>query len=631
ASPGDLQPSLAAPKTLDRTADSANLLARISVFLTAPRVAALLMVLSPIALWYAQDAKVYSLLILAIAVEVWALLRALRRGDRRSWWLVLATAFASLFVHRLALLPAVGAALVYTIVWPPRPRFRSARLAFGLLTILLALAGVVGLAAGFSNESRGTGGHLAAGPLEGLWLALTHFSVDRGNIAGFWGLPLLLWMLPALVLALWSLALLVRDARRGSRLALAILSMVGVPLLLLAAALAITPVYEVRYATIAFPAWVLMLAYPFAPPPAAIGRRNRDSRSSVLGSWSSVRQALPFVLGLVLLVDLLVLFQPKHGLFSGAPVKEQWRDAIGELAHQAHPDDLVILHPYFVAPLWNYYAPRVTPDPLPQPVTFPVFAGDFCLQRFAEPADVRACIQREYNEPFFNQQAFGKKRALLLIAPDHARIVDPPLDPTRDRYGFVGLRFQHAIEERAWPCGGSGDQYIGVEIMCMSFPETYNAGGKGSTPEPAVPLEATFGGELHLRGYSLDLLGGAIRPGGTLPVTLYWQAAAPPTRDYTMFLHLCQDCTKPPLAQSDGPPLAGYPPAGRTTTWLIGDPLHDERGLALPADLPPGRYTLLLGVYPAGDPAEAARLPVESAAEVSGGTRLVLAELEVGR
>jgi hypothetical protein len=329
-------------------------------------------------------------------------------------------------------------------------------------------------------------------------------------------------------------------------------------------------------------------------------------------------------------VNVIILFQPKHGLFSGAPVKEQWRDAIDTLAHQAHPDDLIILHPYFVEPLWKYYAPRVTPDPLPQPVTFPIFAGDFCLQRFTRPADVRACIQREYNEPFFNQQAYGKKRALLLIAPDHASIVDPPLDPARDRYGFVGLRFQHAVEERAWPCGGSGDQYIGVELMCMSFPETSNAAGSGATPEPAIPLEATFGGELRLRGYSLDLLGGAARPGGALPVTLYWQAAAPPTRDYTMFLHLCRDCTLPPLAQSDGPPLAGYPPAGRTTTWLVGDPLHDERALVLPGNLPPGRYTLLLGVYPAGNPSEDTRLPVESRAQMIGGTRLVLGEVVVG-
>jgi len=99
-----------------------------------------------------------------------------------------------------------------------------------------------------------------------------------------------------------------------------------------------------------------------------------------------------------------------------------------------------------------------------------------------------------------------------------------------------------------------------------------------------------------------------------------------------MFLHLCRDCEMPPLAQFDRPPLDGYPPAGRTTTWIVGDPVHDERALALPADLPPGRYTLLLGVYPESDPSEGARLAVSSTdAPVLGGTRLVLGEVTIAR
>jgi hypothetical protein len=49
----------------------------------------------------------------------------------------------------------------------------------------------------------------------------------------------------------------------------------------------------------------------------------------------------------------------------------------------------------------------------------------------------------------------------------------------------------------------------------------------------------------------------------------------------------------------------------------------------LPATLPPGRYTLLLGVYPDGDWSEAARLPVLSRVEVMGGTRLVLGEINI--
>jgi hypothetical protein len=96
-----------------------------------------------------------------------------------------------------------------------------------------------------------------------------------------------------------------------------------------------------------------------------------------------------------------------------------------------------------------------------------------------------------------------------------------------------------------------------------------------------------------------------------------------------MFLHLCSDCTAPPAAQDDRPPLDGYPPAGCTTTWRVGDPLHDERAISIPPDLLPGRYTLVLGVYPAGDPAIDSRLAVGSAAPVLDGRRLVLGEVTV--
>src|SRR4029453_1065764 len=169
---------------------------------------------------HAQDAKVYSLLMLMVALELWALLRALRRGGR-AWLLVLAVAITSVFVHRLALLAAAGAALAYLIIWPPaqdrEPRAENrltttdqrpttkykryisrithqpARIAVALLTAAIAATGAAGMAAGFSGESRGTGGHIPAGPLQGLWLSFAHFSADRGDVNGVLGLPLVVW------------------------------------------------------------------------------------------------------------------------------------------------------------------------------------------------------------------------------------------------------------------------------------------------------------------------------------------------------------------------------------------------------------------------------------------------------
>lgn len=619
---------------------------------------AMFVALSPFALWHAQDAKAYSLLLLVVALELWALLRALRREDARAWLLVLALALASLFVHRLALLSASGVALAYALTRGrlaagdlPRPGERrawrsllrpsTARWA-GLVVAgacgALGVAGTILAARGEAAAAERAG----VGPLVGLGLTFARFSLDRwpGDVAGFLGLPAPVWLLPFAALTLWGLALLARDASARGPAAIALLCLFISPLALFGLTLALAPVFQARYAVSAFPAWALLLAYPIL--------RQSGQRQEPEAGWGRSRLfVLSSVLyGAAVVAGVLMLLQPDRGLFSGAPVKEQWREAVAELAARAHPDDLVIVHPYYVLPLYEYYAPRVTPDPLPQPVTFPIF-GEGDRGGLADPtrAQLLEHVRRRY-EPFFNQVARGKKRALLLIAPDHARSVDPPktleeltaeweragADPARrpvaaDRYGWLGLRFEYP--QRTWPCGGA--EYVGVAVMCQSFPEYFRlAGDPVAIPEPELPLAAVFGGELKLRGYTLALHAGAARPGGTLPVTLFWEAAQPPTRAYRMFLHLCQDCERPPPANQDGPPLFGYPPAGDTTTWRVGDPVHDERAIRLPPDLPPGRYTLLLGVYPADQPTIEARLAIETDARTLGANRLVLGEVEIG-
>ena len=58
------------------------------------------------------------------------------------------------------------------------------------------------------------------------------------------------------------------------------------------------------------------------------------------------------------------------------------------------------------------------------------------------------------------------------------------------------------------------------------------------------------------------------------------------------------------VAQQDGIPGGGYAPS---TGWKPGAPVADRRGLALPADMAPGDYRLIAGLY---DAATGQRLPV---------------------
>jgi mannosyltransferase len=621
-------------------------------------VAPALVLLSPFALWYAQEVKTYSLLLLALSAALWLLLRALRLGTQRAWLLYLVVAGAAFFVHRLALLALVAGAVAYLLTTPPRD-WRVRWLGW-LLIVAGAAVATLGTMAAVGSESTRSGGHIAAGPLTGLWLTLGRLSLDRGlgSFSGFVGLPSLavpvfptplgwlgadlaallggagapelprLWLLPTLLLWGWGLWKLIRAARSGDQAALAVLLAGAVPVALFAVAQLATQLYEPRYMMIVFPAWALTLAYPLLA-----------MRREAKGQGRELQLGLGLALvGLVLTTQAAALLQPEKGLWSGDPVKEQWREAIAALARRTQPDDLVILHPHYAQPLWDYYAPRVTADAMPPPVTFPFFGEGY---RWASlSSDQAREFARKYYEQSFAQRAGGKARALLLIAPEHARTVDPPLTQAElqnkarrerwdsvpeqdDEYGVLGLRFQYP--QRTWPCGG--DEFVGVHLMCQSFPELF---GTGKPPEPAIRPEATFGDQLVLRGYTLKPFraDSTFAPGGTLPVTLYWAAARQPDADYTMFLHLCRDCELPPVASDDAPPLLGYPPAGRTSTWIVGDPVHDERALSLPRDLPPGRYRLLLGVYPLGQPAPEARLSVDGE-QVLGNGRLLLGEVEV--
>ncbi len=105
--------------------------------------------------------------------------------------------------------------------------------------------------------------------------------------------------------------------------------------------------------------------------------------------------------------------------------------------------------------------------------------------------------------------------------------------------------------------------------------------------DPARPI--------HFLGYNLPA--DSLQPGEILNVTLYWTAERPTTQPYTVFTHLI-DNDGNIVAQQDNWPVQGnWPP----TCWKSGSVIVDDYAIQLPADLPAGRYSLLVGMYdPAG-------------------------------
>lgn len=116
--------------------------------------------------------------------------------------------------------------------------------------------------------------------------------------------------------------------------------------------------------------------------------------------------------------------------------------------------------------------------------------------------------------------------------------------------------------------------------------------GLESLPEePAVPLDVHFGETIRLQGYAVGE--GPFAPGDVVPVTLFWEANAVLSERYKVFLHLL-DAGGSLVAQTDAEPLGNLMP---TTVWVPGKVLTDRHGVLLPQDLPAGDYALVAGLY----------------------------------
>lgn len=142
--------------------------------------------------------------------------------------------------------------------------------------------------------------------------------------------------------------------------------------------------------------------------------------------------------------------------------------------------------------------------------------------------------------------------------------------------------------------------------------------GRETSAAP-TPSGATFAGldgeTITLREYTVWPQ--AARPGDVVQTRLVWTADATPARPYKVFLHLLAADGRL-VAQHDAEPAGGSRP---TTGWEPSELIADNHGLLLPTDLPPGDYTLRLGLYDLLDPA--ARLPV------GGADNLLLATIRV--
>lgn len=141
---------------------------------------------------------------------------------------------------------------------------------------------------------------------------------------------------------------------------------------------------------------------------------------------------------------------------------------------------------------------------------------------------------------------------------------------------------------------------------------------------PAEPLEAPARLEGVVELVAVQLEQTTARPGGTLPLTLYWRALAPMDASYTVFVHLIDEA-EAKAGQMDRLPCDGGCP---TTTWRPGDLVGERMELPIRAEAAPGRYRLISGMY---DLATGQNLTWRDAGGNDLGPHLLLGTIEMQR
>ncbi|MEN6479260.1 MAG: glycosyltransferase family 39 protein [Anaerolineales bacterium] len=122
-----------------------------------------------------------------------------------------------------------------------------------------------------------------------------------------------------------------------------------------------------------------------------------------------------------------------------------------------------------------------------------------------------------------------------------------------------------------------------------------------SLPSIAHPQRATLGNSIAFLGYDLSE---SVSAGGTVELTLYWQALAEVEASYTVFTHLL-DRAGAVKGQLDSVPLGGRLP---TNSWKAGEYVADYYAIPVDAAAPAGEYQIEIGMYDAAQ--NATRLPL---------------------
>jgi uncharacterized membrane protein len=318
-------------------------------------LAAVLAAIAPFAVWYSQEARMYSLFMLLAAVAIGVQVRALRDGATRDWVLLGAVTAAMLWTQYFAVLPVlVQQAAFGAVLWHDRNDHVRRRLlvrgwlistavvAVAMLPLMPILldqlaaygqrgAGLTPGQAGAGSSTLGSSISVYAVGANLIWATLGyHADGVMVQLAAMW--PLL--MLLALVM--------LGRGRSGSSVYLLALVVVPMAALFVVGSMK-RDLFELRYFAGAVPALLLL--------GARVVTSTVVRRGALLLSAALAAAALS-----IALVD--------QQLNGANPRLYDFEGALAEIAERAEPGDVVLYEPAYLGDVVDYYAPGVEARPV---------------------------------------------------------------------------------------------------------------------------------------------------------------------------------------------------------------------------------------------------------------------------
>lgn len=509
--------------------------------------AGVLAALAPLAIYYAQETRMYALVMLCAACA-WLALDSWLRAPHWSRLLFYTLAVAvGLGAHFFMAATVLALNLVwFVVVLRQRRLLRRTTLAWlaaNALPALLYLPLVWRNRALLSNWSEIA--RDSFGPLYVLEDTLRTFT--QGLFASGWSF----WMLLAFVLLLAGLLqrpqvpvlpTAIPDGRLPAALWLA------VPVAAMALLAFNQPYYQPRFMLPALPAFHLLVGWGII---AAL-RRIVVLWGNAARSQPATSTTIPVLV--VILIALGNAWQPLDTMWHSPNTRrDDFRGMAHDIAATAGPDDAIMALGQSQLDTLRFYD-RTLPQPYLLPRVRP-------LDEAAVLADLEQIAQRH------------RRLYALFYVPYEA-------DP--------GGLIRGWLDANAFRAGSRW--YGGVELAIYEFGEPRSA---------QTPTHLRYTGDLALQ--RLTRMPARVPPGDAVRITLAWLPNAPLDRPLSLFLHLVnpQDTI---VAQFDGPPT-NIP----TSTWQPGTEQISRVAIIVPPDTPVGDYRILIGLY---DPANGMRVPL---------------------